>query len=50
MVGPIYFAIGDVHGEPAKLRRLRDAILDRIALERRAAKIIFAGRLCRSRS
>lgn len=43
MAGPIYFAIGDVHGEAEKLRRLQDAILDRIAFEARATKIIFLG-------
>lgn len=31
MAGPIYFAIGDVHGEARKLRDLHGAILDRIA-------------------
>jgi serine/threonine protein phosphatase 1 len=43
MAGPIYFAIGDVHGELAKLRQLHDAILDRIAFEQRAACIIHLG-------
>jgi len=43
MAGPIYFAIGDVHGEAYKLRQLHAAILDRIAFEGRAAKIIHLG-------
>ena len=43
MAGPIYFAIGDVHGEAEKLRRLQDSILDRITFERRAARIMFLG-------
>lgn len=43
MAGPIYFAIGDVHGEAEKLRQLHGAILDRIAFEGRAAKIIHLG-------
>ena len=43
MAGPIYFAIGDVHGEADKLRQLHAAILDRIAFEGRAAKIIHLG-------
>ena len=43
MTGHIYFAIGDVHGEAAKLRTLHDAILDRIAFERRPARIIHLG-------
>jgi serine/threonine protein phosphatase 1 len=43
MAGPVYFAIGDVHGEADKLRRLHDAILQRIAFERRAAKIVHLG-------
>jgi serine/threonine protein phosphatase 1 len=43
MAGPIYFAIGDVHGQADKLRRLHDAILQRIDFERRAAKIVHVG-------
>ena len=43
MAGPIYFAIGDVHGEAEKLRQLHGAILDRIAFEGRAAKIVHLG-------
>lgn len=43
MAGPIYFAIGDVHGEADKLRQLHAAILDRIAFEGRAAKLIHLG-------
>jgi serine/threonine protein phosphatase 1 len=43
MTGPIYFAIGDVHGEAVKLRALHDAILDRIAFEKRPARIIHLG-------
>ena len=43
MAGPIYFAIGDVHGEAQKLRDLHLAILDRIAFEGRAAKIVHLG-------
>ena len=43
MAGPIYFAIGDVHGEADKLRQLHAAILDRIAFEGRAAKIVHLG-------
>jgi serine/threonine protein phosphatase 1 len=42
-MGPIYFAIGDVHGEARKLRQLHDAILDRITFEGRAAKIVHLG-------
>jgi len=43
MAGPIYFAIGDVHGESAKLAALHDAILDRVALERQPARIVHLG-------
>jgi len=43
MAGPIYFAIGDVHGEADKLRQLHAAILDRIAFEGHAAKIVHLG-------
>ena len=43
MPGPIYFAIGDVHGEANKLRQLHAAILDRIAFEGVSAKIIHLG-------
>jgi serine/threonine protein phosphatase 1 len=43
MPGPIYFAIGDVHGEADKLRQLHSAILDRIAFEGRPAKVVHLG-------
>ena len=43
MAGQIYFAIGDVHGEAAKLRALHDAILARIAVEQQPAQIIHLG-------
>lgn len=43
MAGPIYFAIGDVHGEAAKLRALHEAILDRIAFEKSPACIVHLG-------
>ncbi|HVY90391.1 MAG TPA: metallophosphoesterase family protein [Hyphomonadaceae bacterium] len=43
MAGPLYFAIGDIHGEARKLRDLHAAILDRIARENRAAKIVHLG-------
>lgn len=43
MPGPIYFAIGDVHGEADKLRQLHAAILDRIAVEGQSAKIVHLG-------
>lgn len=43
MAGPIYFAIGDVHGEADKLRRLHASILGRIGIEGRAAKIVHLG-------
>jgi len=39
----IYFAIGDVHGESAKLAALHHAILDRIADEKAPARIIHLG-------
>ena len=40
---PIYFAIGDVHGERARLQELYAAILDRIAFEKQPARIIHLG-------
>ncbi|RYD95820.1 MAG: serine/threonine protein phosphatase [Sphingomonadales bacterium] len=43
MPPPIYFAIGDVHGEATKLRQLHGAILDRIAFEGQPAKIVHLG-------
>ncbi len=43
MTGPIYFAIGDVHGEASKLHALHDAILERIAFDKRPARIIHLG-------
>lgn len=43
MAGPIYFAVGDVHGEADKLRQLHEAVLDRIAFEGRAARIVHLG-------
>jgi serine/threonine protein phosphatase 1 len=43
MAGHTYFAIGDVHGEADKLGRLHDAILDRIAFEGGAARIVHLG-------
>jgi serine/threonine protein phosphatase 1 len=43
MAAPIYFAIGDVHGEAAKLAELHGAILDRIAFEKAPARIIHLG-------
>lgn len=43
MSGLVYFAIGDVHGEADKLQALHDAILDRIAFENCAARIIHLG-------
>jgi serine/threonine protein phosphatase 1 len=43
MAGLIYFAIGDVHGEADKLARLHAAILDRIAFEGCAARIVHLG-------
>lgn len=39
----IYFAIGDVHGEAAKLAALHEAILERIAFERAPAHIVHLG-------
>ena len=43
MRATLYFAIGDVHGESAKLAALHDAILDRIAIEQSPARIIHLG-------
>lgn len=43
MPAHIYFAIGDIHGESAKLAALHDAILDRIAFENAPARIIHLG-------
>ena len=43
MAGPIYFAIGDIHGEADKLATLHHAIRDRIAFENRAAVIVHLG-------
>jgi serine/threonine protein phosphatase 1 len=43
MAGPIYFAIGDIHGEADKLAALHIAIRDRIAFENRAAVIVHLG-------
>jgi serine/threonine protein phosphatase 1 len=43
MAAHIYFAIGDIHGESAKLAALHDAILDRIAFENAPARIIHLG-------
>jgi serine/threonine protein phosphatase 1 len=43
MAGPIYFAIGDVHGELSKLKALHEIILDRIAVDNRAARIVHLG-------
>jgi serine/threonine protein phosphatase 1 len=43
MSDPIYFAIGDVHGEADKLRAMHDAILDRIAFEKAPARIVHLG-------
>jgi serine/threonine protein phosphatase 1 len=39
----IQFAIGDIHGEAAKLDALHAAILERIAFEKRAARIVHLG-------
>lgn len=39
----IYFAIGDIHGEAAKLAALHGAILDRIAFEKAPAHIVHLG-------
>jgi serine/threonine protein phosphatase 1 len=43
MAAPIYFAIGDVHGESTKLEALHEAILDRVAFEQRPARIVHLG-------
>jgi serine/threonine protein phosphatase 1 len=43
MTSPIYFAIGDIHGESGKLAELHDAILERIAFEKQPARIIHLG-------
>lgn len=43
MASPIYFAIGDVHGESRKLGEMHTAILDRIALEGAPGCIIHLG-------
>jgi serine/threonine protein phosphatase 1 len=43
MAGPIYFAIGDVHGLSERLGDLHQAILDRISYEQSAARIIHLG-------
>ncbi len=43
MAATLYFAIGDVHGEADKLRRLHESILDRIAIETLPACIIHLG-------
>jgi serine/threonine protein phosphatase 1 len=43
MAAPIYFAIGDIHGEAVKLAALHSAILDRIAFEKASARIIHLG-------
>ncbi len=43
MAGPIYFAIGDVHGEAEKLRALHEAILERITFEQQPARIVHLG-------
>ena len=43
MAGHVYFAIGDVHGEAAKLCALHEAILERIAVEKLPARIIHLG-------
>jgi serine/threonine protein phosphatase 1 len=43
MSHPLFFAIGDIHGEADKLRALHAAILDRIAFERTAASIVHLG-------
>jgi serine/threonine protein phosphatase 1 len=42
-MSPIYFAIGDIHGEADKLRALHAAILDRIAFEKSPAVIVHLG-------
>lgn len=43
MSAHVYFAIGDIHGESEKLAALHDAILDRIAFEKRPARIVHLG-------
>ena len=43
MPATIHFAIGDVHGEADKLRRLHESILDRIAFEKQPACIVHLG-------
>jgi serine/threonine protein phosphatase 1 len=43
MSQPIYFAIGDIHGEADKLRALHGAILDRIAFESKPARVVHLG-------
>lgn len=43
MAGPIYFAIGDIHGEAEKLDALHAAIVDRIAFEKRRSVIVHLG-------
>jgi serine/threonine protein phosphatase 1 len=40
---PIFFAIGDVHGEADKLRALHAAIIERIAFEKARARIVHLG-------
>jgi serine/threonine protein phosphatase 1 len=42
-MSPIYFAIGDIHGEADKLRAMHSGILDRIAFEKSAAVIVHLG-------
>jgi serine/threonine protein phosphatase 1 len=43
MASPIYFAIGDVHGESRKLGEMHTAILDRIAFEGGPACLVHLG-------
>jgi serine/threonine protein phosphatase 1 len=43
MAAALYFAIGDIHGEAHKLRRLHESILDRIAREKQPACIVHLG-------
>ncbi len=43
MASHTYYAIGDVHGESAKLAALHRAILDRIAFEKAPARIVHLG-------
>jgi serine/threonine protein phosphatase 1 len=43
MSQPIYFAIGDIHGEADKLRAMHDGILDRILFEKLPAVIVHLG-------